>query len=348
MRACLVAPGKPETASVVEIAEPDPDAGEVLVEGLLAGVCGTDVEITHLGYGWPPPGHEQIVLFHESLGRVIEAPAGSGFATGDLVSGIVRRPDPEPCLQCAQGHWDFCSNGRYTERGIKELDGFGSQRWRSPAQYLVKVDPAVGDLGVLTEPASVVAKAWDYVEKLGSRIPWKPGHVLVTGAGPIGLLAAMIGVQKGYDIHVLDVVTTGLKPELVHALGAKYHTTGVQGLGFSPDIVVECTGVGSLVFDVMESLAADGVLCLAGISSGRHALDVDESAVNKKLVLTNGIAFGSVNAAQRHYEQAVAYLQAADRAWLERLITRRVPMDNWPDALERRPDDVKVVVELGG
>jgi hypothetical protein len=51
------------------------------------------------------------------------APAGSGFAAGDLVVGVVRRPDPVPCGSCAAGEWDFCRNGRYTERGIKAVDG---------------------------------------------------------------------------------------------------------------------------------------------------------------------------------------------------------------------------------
>jgi glucose 1-dehydrogenase len=346
MRACTVAPGRPDTAGVEDIAEPGADMGEVLVEGLLVGVCGTDVEITSAGYGWPPAGHERIVLFHESLGRVLEAPAGSGLAAGDLVVGIVRRPDPVPCLPCSQDQWDFCNNGQYTERGIKELDGYGAQRWRAPAKYVVKLDQSVGDLGVLTEPTSVVAKAWDYSERLGARAPWKPQRVLVTGAGPIGLLAAMIGVQKGLDVHVVDRVTDGPKPKLVADLGATYHTQPVAELGLQPDIAIECTGVGSVVFDLMSSLAADGVLCLTGISSGKHALDVDESAINKQLVLANGVVFGSVNAARRHYEQAADYLRSASRGWLEQLVSRRVPMGSWPQALQRSPDDVKVVVDL--
>ena len=81
------------------------------MDGLLVGVCGTDVEIAVNGYGWVPPGADKLVLFHESLGRVTAAPADSGFATGDLVVGVVRRPDPVPCGACAAGHWDFCLNG---------------------------------------------------------------------------------------------------------------------------------------------------------------------------------------------------------------------------------------------
>jgi threonine dehydrogenase-like Zn-dependent dehydrogenase len=346
MRACTVTPGKPSTAGVEDIAEPGADVGDVLVQGLLVGVCGTDVEITSSGYGWPPPGHKRLVLFHESLGRVLEAPAGSGFVVGDLVVGIVRRPDPEPCPPCRDDHWDFCRNGKYTERGIKELDGFGAERWRAPSNYLVKIDPSVGDLGVLTEPTSVVAKAWDYTEQLGRRTTWEPQRVVVTGAGPIGLLAAMIGVQKGHEVHVLDRVTTGIKPDLVRDLGATYHATPPSELGFAPDAVIECTGVGSLVFDLVSRLAANGVMCLTGISSGQHALDVDESALNKQLVLSNGVVFGSVNAGRQHYAQATDYLRKADHEWLAQLVTRRVAMDEWPAALERTPDDVKVVVDL--
>ena len=85
------------------------------------------------------------MLGHESLGEVIEAPPGSGFAAGDRVVGIVRRPDPVPCPACAAGEWDMCRNGRYTERGIKGLHGFGAERFRIEPEFAVKVDPALGD-----------------------------------------------------------------------------------------------------------------------------------------------------------------------------------------------------------
>ena len=94
-----------------------PSEGAILVDGVALGICGTDAEIVHGDYGEAPPGAERLILGHESLGRVAEAPAGSGFAPGDLVVGIVRRPDPEPCASCAAGEWDFCRNGGYTERG---------------------------------------------------------------------------------------------------------------------------------------------------------------------------------------------------------------------------------------
>jgi len=66
----MVTPGDPTTAKVEEIGDPPDTDGAILVEGLLVGVCGTDVEIVEKGYGIPPAGHERMVLFHESLGRI--------------------------------------------------------------------------------------------------------------------------------------------------------------------------------------------------------------------------------------------------------------------------------------
>src|SRR5438067_11912264 len=185
MKACMVTPGDPASVRVEDIGEPPESDGAILVDGLLVGVCGTDVEATGKGYGVPPPGHKRLVLFHESLGRVREAPAGASVQPGDLVVGIVRRPDPVPCACCAAGEWDFCRNGRFTERGIKERDGYGSEHYRLEPDFAVKVDPALGLLGVLLEPASILAKAWDQTERIGRRTgTWQPRTLLVTGAGP--------------------------------------------------------------------------------------------------------------------------------------------------------------------
>ena len=241
MRAVTVIPGRAGSARLDEVPEQGAELGSVLVEAMAVGVCGTDVEIAAGLYGWPPPGRERLILGHESLGRVLD-PGPSGFAVGDHVVGIVRRPDPEPCANCAVGEWDMCSNGGYTERGIKQLDGFMADRWRIEPEYAFKVDRSLGGLGVLLEPTTVVAKAWEHIAVIGRRSFWNPKTVLVVGAGPIGLLAALIGVQHGGEVHVLDRVTSGRKPALVEALGATYHTGAVSELGFSPDIVVECTG----------------------------------------------------------------------------------------------------------
>jgi glucose 1-dehydrogenase len=347
MKALTVQPLTAGSARLDDVDEPPDSDGPVLVETLAIGVCGTDMEIVSGAYGWAPPGRDRLVLGHESLGRVLEAPQGAAVGVGDLVVGIVRRPDPVPCGNCAVGEWDFCHNGQYTERGIKSHDGYCSERYRIHPDFAVKIDPALGALGVLMEPTSVVAKAWEQVDRIGSRAHWDPRVVVVTGAGPIGLLAAMIGVQRGLDVHVFDQVTTGTKPDLVQGLGATYHTGRIEHSCPHPDIVIECTGVASLVFDAMEHLGPSGVACLTGVSGGKHALRVDASMLNRSMVLENQAVVGSVNANRRHYEAATAALMAADPSWLQKLVSRRVHLEDWQDALERKPDDVKVVIEVG-
>lgn len=346
MLALTVVPGRAGSARVEEVEEPPLADGPVLVQTLAVGVCGTDREIVDGHHGEPPPGRERLVLGHESLGRVVDAPAASAFAPGDLVAGIVRRPDPVPCVSCAAGEWDMCRNGLYTERGIKGLWGFASERYRSHPEFLVRVEPALGELGVLLEPASILAKAWEHVERIGSRATWRPRTVLVTGAGPIGLLAALFGAQRGLDVHVLDRVVSGRKPELVRALGATYHSSSVAEACQESDIVVECTGAAGVVLDVISCTGAGGVVCLTGVSPGGRVVEVDAGMLNRRMVLENDVVFGSVNANRRHYEQAARTLASADRSWLAGLVTRRVPLERWDQALRKEPDDVKVVLTV--
>jgi glucose 1-dehydrogenase len=346
MRALSIAPGKANSVRLDEVPEPAPQEGGVLVQTLAVGVCGTDRELIEGLYGWAPPGEERLILGHESLGRVLEAPPGAGVAAGDLVVAIVRRPDPVPCPNCAAGEWDMCRNGRYTECGIKQRHGFCRERFRVEPGFAVRLEPGLERVGVLLEPASILAKAWEHIEKIGSRALWQPRRALVTGAGPVGLLAALMGVQRGLEVHVLDLVTGGPKPVLVRDLGAHYHSGGVAEVAEQADVVIECTGVGKLVFEVMQHNPPDAIVCLTGISSGGRTLGVDAGELNRSMVLENDVVFGSVNANRRHYESAAQALARADRAWLERLITRRVPLAGWADAIRRQPDDVKVVIDF--
>jgi glucose 1-dehydrogenase len=348
MQAITVIPLQAESARLDDLPEPSPTEGELLVQTLAVGVCGTDLEISQGEYGWAPPGRERLVLGHESLGRVLDAPAGSDLAAGDLVVAIVRQPDPEPCVSCAADEWDMCRNGRYTEHGIKELDGFMRERYRIDPSSAVKLDPALERTGMLLEPTSVVAKAWEHIERIAARAIWSPQVILVTGAGPIGLLAALLGVQRGLEVHVLDRVTSGPKPGLVADLGASYHTGALADAVGHADVVVECTGVGDLVLDAIDKTGPDGIVCLTGVSPTGRTLTIDAGALNRELVLENEVVFGTVNANRRHYQAAASALAKAGPAWLDRLITRRVPLDRWSDALKRHPDDVKAVIDLDG
>ena len=345
MKAITVEPKKPGTAQYEDFPEPEESEGTILVEAVAVGVCGTDVEIVEGKYGWAPPGKTRLVLGHESLGRVIDPGPRSSFKKGDLVVGIVRRPDPVPCPNCAVGEWDMCTNGQYTERGIKEIHGFMSERWRIEPEYAIKVDPSLGLLGVLLEPMTVITKAIEQVFLVGQRAYWEPKTVLVTGAGPIGLLAALRLSVRNLQVHVLDRAETGPKPQLVRDLGATYHTGSVLDLDFNPDIVVECTGVGAVIADSIKQVNSGGIICLTGVGAGgiaeRATADMAAAAV-----LKNNVIVGSVNANKRHWYRAGQNLANSDRAWLARLITRCEKPENFKQALKRQPDDIKVVIQF--
>jgi threonine dehydrogenase-like Zn-dependent dehydrogenase len=155
-----------------------------------------------------------------------------------------------------------------------------------------------------------------------------------------------VHVQRGLDVHVLDLSEGGPKPGLVADAGATFHAGAAADIGLEPDVVIECTGHGPLVFEVTRLAGPDAVICLAGIASGTRKVEAGFDELNKELVLGNTVVFGTVNASHRNFEQAAAALAKADGDWLARLITRRVPMAGFLDGLRKHEDDVKVVVDL--
>ncbi len=348
MRAVTVRPGVPGSLEVVDLPAPAASDHLLLVDGLAVGICGTDREIVRGEYGSAPPRAERLILGHESLGRVRHAPEGSGFSAADLVAGVVRRPDPEPCGACAHGEFDMCRNGRYTERGITGLHGYAAEMWTVEPEYAVKLDPALAEAGVLMEPTAVVVKAWEQIERIGARSWFEPRTVLVTGAGPIGLLAALLGVQRALEVHVLDRLDSGPKVDLTTRLGATYHAGAAGELmrRLQPDVVIEATGAPAVVWEVLANTARYGITCLTGISAAGRTLPADLGGLNRSLVLENDVVVGSVNANLRHFALAADALAAADRHWLSGLVTRRVPLTTWRTAYEPHPDDVKVVLDL--
>ncbi len=342
--AMTVVPGRRDTATAAPVPEPPADEGSVLVRTLLVGVCGTDLHVVGGGHSKASRRdrtyEHPLVLGHEAVGRVVSAPPSSGFVPDQLVTGIVRRPCPD-CPACARDDWDFCSSGRYTERGILGADGFGRRRWRCEPSYLVRVPEALGELGVLVEPMSVVCKALEAAFYIARRAPSQPVRMLVTGAGPIGLLAAAAGRDAGLEVTVLDRMRTGVKPDLVAALGESY-TDDLGSLAGAPrfDLVLECSGASGVIGSAAALLGQAGVMVLIASTAA------EPGPVANLLVRGNAALVGTVNAGRRHYHQAVETLVRLDHSWLARLITRRVPSECWPNALDRDADDVKVVVEF--
>ncbi|MEE8346333.1 MAG: glucose 1-dehydrogenase [Dehalococcoidia bacterium] len=350
-------PGQPGSGRLAEVPDPQLRDGEVLVQVHQVGLDGTDAEILEGQYGEAPPGDDYLIIGHESLGRVEAVTSrAQGLSPGDWVVAIVRRPDPVPCRNCAAGEWDMCLNGRYTEHGIKGRHGFLAQLYAEAPDFLVKVPDAVSAVAVFLEPLTVVEKAVEQIRRIQSRLVWQPERAVVLGAGPIGLLAGMLLCLEGIEVHFYDATGPGLKRDLALATGAHYIWAGDRRLGHeladeigTVDIVVEATGYGPLAFDAMDMVGPNGVVCLTGISGGSRKLEVSADHLNLEMVLSNKVVFGTVNANRRHFELGVDHLQEIEARWpglLSRMITRRLPLKDFAQALERSPDHIKSVVEV--
>jgi threonine dehydrogenase-like Zn-dependent dehydrogenase len=154
-----------------------------------------------------------------------------------------------------------------------------------------------------------------------------------------------MGAQRGYELHILDLGHDGPEDAVIRDLGAQHHICKVSELKIEPDVVMECTGAPSVVAAATGCTAPGGIVCLVGLG-GDHQITFDIGRFNRTLVLGNDVVFGSVNANRLHYKMAADALARADKKWLARLITRPVPLSRWQEALERRPGDIKVIVDF--
>jgi glucose 1-dehydrogenase len=337
MRALTVIPGRPDSAGVSDCPEPEVGDGEVLVRSVLVGLCGTDSETMEDG-----DGDEPLVIGHESLAEVVEAPQGSGFQAGERVIGVVRRPCPPVCVECSAGRLDRCRNDEVNERGISRLDGFGSELWTSSPDYLVPVPESLGDNGVLVEPATAVVKGLRRMDAAVEAADDRLERVLVVGPGSIGLLAALLLARRGLDVTVGGSRDNDLKRELVTELGATY-VVGEDGWkGGDFDAVVECSGAAPVIQAAVPSTRKSGYVVLLGVYAGDDGLSGDGLGA---VVMRDLTVVGSVNASRPDHERAAEQLAAAPQDWLDRLITDRGGPDDWPRLLDEA--DIKGVVRFG-
>lgn len=326
---------------VITAPSPAPGARELLVDGLLLGVCGTDRMLVESGTDRFPDGGARLVIGHESLGRVRTAPPGSRFAPGDLVVPVVRRPDPVPCPACAAGDLDLCENGLFIERGIRAQDGYGVEQYLLDEQFAIPVGE-LGLLGILIEPASIVAKAWDRLDRLVRR---PGGRALILGAGPIGLLAALLARNRGYEVHIVDRVASGPKVAQSVALGARYHV-GAEGLTDRFDAVVECTGAfTSAVLDFMAPGAAACYIAHEHVPAPPGS-ELTAAKLSESLMRGNRAIVGVTSSSTPHFDVARHELEQADRRWLRSLITDVVPLERFRAAFRFGPDSIKSVIVL--
>lgn len=357
MKAVAVYPGKKGSAHLLEVPAPEVRPGHVLVRVIRVGLDGTDSEIDEGLYGETPPDDDFLIIGHESLGKIEEVgPGVEGFNVGDLVVATVRRHGG--CLNCQAGESDMCLDGDYTERGIIGAHGFLSEFYQELPGYLVTVPTEFESMGVLLEPLSIAEKGITQCMEIQRRLAWRPGRALVLGAGPLGLLATILLRNMGVETYTVAQEPSGsgsLRQQLLGEIGSTYLSSRehpIRQLGQELgriDLIFEATGNSGVAFDAMQALGTNGVMCLTGVTGGDASRELPTDKINLEMVLGNKVVFGSVSANRRHFEIGVAHLGEIRARWpglLERLVTQRLPIEEFERGLRRPEGDIKTVVEL--
>ncbi|HEX2916172.1 MAG TPA: glucose 1-dehydrogenase [Chloroflexia bacterium] len=361
MKAVAILPGQKDSVHLQEIAKPQPKAGELLVQVLETGVCGTDLEIIDAIYGTAPAGENFLVLGHESFGKVVELGRGlenSDWSVGDYVVSTVRRPCHANDPNCESGHSDMCRTGQYTERGIKEMHGYMTEYYTESVDFAVKVPPAFRSIGVLLEPTAVVEKAVYQAFKIQERLEWQPRRAIVFGAGPIGLLATFLLRDRGLEVYTIALSPGGpqnIKATLAERCGATYISTQQiplddlkQTVG-EVDLIVEASGSGEVAFKGLDNLAINGVMVLTSVTGGHNNLSIDPNMLNMQIMMGNQVVVGSVNANRRYFEMGAESWQRIEKKWpglLAAVITRKLPFEAFKEALIKDRTGIKTVLQI--
>jgi len=340
MQAIVVTPGRPNSLRLEDQEKPAPGRGELLLEVLKVGICGTDRDIIAGFYGEAPTGSDFLVLGHESICRVSGLGVGvGGFRKGDLVVPTVRRNCPENCMNCRRGRSDLCLTGHYKEHGIKGLHGFAREFAITDHNFAVKLPESLSDTGVLLEPTTIVEKgAIETYLMQNSRMTWKPRNALVLGAGPVGLLATAILRLRGLEVHAVATRSEeSFKARLVEQTGAKYINSKevpLDTLENRYDMVFEATGNTSVALEAQNLTSVNGIVSYLGIYRQELATE-DAGKVFTNLVLGNRVLFGSVNANKTYFRRGAKDLSLIDRKWqgfLEEIITKSVKVSDLNEA----------------
>ncbi|MFC1892838.1 glucose 1-dehydrogenase [Chloroflexota bacterium] len=353
MKAGVVKPGQKNSAGLIEMDMPVISSGQALVRLLELGIDGTDIEINQGEYGEAPPDKDFIVLGHEAVGQ-IENPGTTKLYKDDLVVPMVRRPDE--CIDCQRGQLDMCLEGKYQECGIKGAHGFLREYLAEDADFLVPVPKELRNIAVLAEPTSIATKGMEQAIEFHNRSANPINIAMVLGAGPLGLLTTALLKLHDYNTYTLDIVPkSSLKAQLIKSIGANYldgNESPVVSLSDkigNLDLIMEATGNSTIAFQAMSALGTNGVLCLMGVSTGQKPLEINASCLNMQMVLGNKMVFGTVSSNRGHFERSVQSLTIMEQkwpGWLSRLITRRLTLDKFRDALDPGPDNIKTVIEL--
>jgi L-iditol 2-dehydrogenase len=317
--------------AIEERPDPSPGAHEVIVRVASVGVCGSDVHYFEHGRIGSFVVESPIVLGHEASGEVVSVGARvTRVQVGQRVSVEPGVPD-FTCSQCLAGRYNLCEGMRFF--ATPPIDGAFAELVAVHEQFAHPVpDTLSDDAAALLEPLSVGLWACRKAEvTAGSR-------VLVTGAGPVGLLTAQAALALGAD----EVTITDVNPhrlELAEELGVTraldVSMTAISDAGLEPDVLLECSGRPDATAEAVRSVARAGRVVLVGMGSDEAPLPVSRIQ-EYELTVTGTFRYA-------HTWPGAIALASSGRVELDRLVTGHYGLENVREALTVARADPKTI-----
>ena len=310
---------------------PEPGPREVLVEIAAVGVCGSDVHYYEHGRIGPFVVREPLILGHESAGRVAAlGPEVTKHAVGDRVTLEPGVPCGR-CRECRAGRYNLCRDVRFF--ATPPIDGAFANFVTIHEDFAFALPDSVSDeAGALMEPLSVGIWA---CRKAGVA----PGdHVLVTGAGPIGLLAQQCALAFGATaVTVTDVSEARL--ELARRTGATRALRAGEEVG-EVDALIECSGHPAALAAGIAAVRPAGTAVIVGMGPEEDATVPLSLIQSREIWLTGTFRYANT------YPTAIA-LAAEGRVNPEAVVTGRYELADAEAALNagrEDPANVKAMV----
>jgi L-iditol 2-dehydrogenase len=313
---------------LMDMPEPRPGPGEVLIEVRASGICGTDLHVKYDRFPYWPP----VILGHEFSGEVIElGPECRFFHVGDRVVGEPHTRHCGQCYLCRTGNVQICPEKRSPGWGIH---GVMARFCVMPEKLLHRIpDHLDFDTAAVVEPTANAVH--DVLERAGVTAG---DFVVVLGPGPIGLLAGLTARAAG----ARHVVMVGAPPDeclrldMARQLGfqtvlnvakdnvpqAVMDLTGALGA----DLVIECSGAPPAITGMVDLVRKKGRICAIGLTGGQHVDFPWELAAFKVL----DIHF-CLSTSYTSWDRAI-HLIAGGQIPAGKIITHRLPLDQWETA----------------
>ncbi|MGV0606638.1 NAD(P)-dependent alcohol dehydrogenase [Mycolicibacterium sp. XJ1904] len=329
--AVLVEPGRIE---MQERPVPRPDPGDVLIRVSSVGVCGSDTHYYRHGRVGGFVVEAPLILGHEAAGTIVDVGDNvDPSRIGERVSIEPQRPDPDSD-ETRRGHYNLCPHMRFF--ATPPVDGALCEYVTIGAEFAHRVPDSISDeAAALCEPLSVGIAA---VRKAGVD---GRSRVLVTGAGPIGIVVTQLARAYGATDIIVSDPDEARRQRAISFGATDVLDPTTQPIGdFGVDGYIDASGAPTAVVDGIRAVRPAGRVVLVG--SGAESMELPTQVIqNRELVLTGVFRYANT------WPTAIALVESG-QVDLDAMVTARFPLERTAEALDsdRTPGSVKSVVTV--